>query len=196
VGRIEFAWFARQEEDPDVRKCRAFIAVLVAALFLTGCGGDDESESEDYANTVCTELSEWVTSIDDAISSLTEGGLSTEELEASVQDATAATRELADSLAELGAPDTEDAEQAKEELDSLATELRQQVDAVEMAVDSGEGASAVATSVSTAVSTATTAASSTFEDLEGLDPGGELGDAFRNSDDCDSLRDQLNELGS
>jgi hypothetical protein len=177
---------------------RAFIAAVVAALFLTGCGGDDESESESYANSVCTELSQWVTSIDDAISSVTEGGLTTdrEELEASVQEATDATRELADDLAELGAPETEDGEEAREELDSLATELRQQVDAIEVAIDSDSGTGSVATSVTTAVSTATTAASSTFESLEELDPGGELGEAFQNSDDCDSLRDQIAELGS
>jgi membrane protein implicated in regulation of membrane protease activity len=183
----------------NVNRAGLLAVVLVVALALAGCGGDDdESASESYANSVCTELSEWVTSIDDSIRSLTEGGLSTdqEDLEAAVAETTEATDELVDDLRELGPPDTEEGEQAKEELDSLATELRQQVDTIETAVDSDSGAAAFATTVSTAVSTATTAASSTFEDLEELDPSGELADAFENSDDCDSLRDQLAELGS
>jgi hypothetical protein len=173
-------------------------ALAVAALVLAGCGGDDESASESYANSVCTEIGEWVASIDDAISSLTEGGLTTtrEDLEAAIEDAAAATDELRDDLAELEPPETEDGERARGELDSLATQLRQQVDRIEATVESDSETGALATTVTAAVSTATTAASSTFDDLEELDAGGELEDAFTDSDDCDSLREQLADLGS
>jgi Family of unknown function (DUF6240) len=178
---------------------RGFIAVVVAALLLTGCGGDDdESASESYANSVCRELSEWVTSIEDAANSLTEAGLSAdqEDLEAAVEETTEATDELANDLARLEPPETDDGEQAKEEVDRLATRLRQQVASVKVAVASDDGAGTVVTSVASSVSTATTAAGSTFENLERLDEGGELGDAFRDSGECDSLRDQIGELGS
>jgi hypothetical protein len=181
-----------------VGKRRASAALIVAFLVLARCGGDDdESASESYANSVCMELSEWVTSIDDAITSLRQAGLSAdpEDLEAAVAEATEATDELRDDLAELGPPETEGGEGAKEELDRLVTVLRKQVSTVETAVESSNGAGAVATNVTSAVSTATATASSTVEDLEGLDQDGELADAFRNSGDCDSFREQLAELG-
>jgi hypothetical protein len=179
--------------------CRSLAGLVVATLLLAGCGGDDdEGASESYASSVCTELSEWVTSIDGAISSLTEGGLSADRqgLEAAVQEATVATDELVDDLAELEPPETDAGDQAKEELDRLATELRQQVGTIETALESDSSAAAFTIVVSTAVSTVTTAASSTFDNLEQLDPGGELEEAFRDSTDCDSFREQLGDLGS
>jgi type IV pilus biogenesis protein CpaD/CtpE len=174
------------------------LTVLVfATLLLAGCGGDDESASESYANDVCAELSEWVASIDEAITSLTEAGLSAdrEDLAAAVEDATEATDELAEDLAELEPPETDDGERAKEELDGAVTGLRQQVGAISVAVDSDDDAGAVVTSITTRVSTGTTTVGSTFEDLEGLDTDGELGDAFRNSEACDSARERLADLG-
>jgi hypothetical protein len=174
------------------------LLALAATLGLAGCGGDDESSAEGWANDVCSSLSAWLTDIDEAVQSLTEGGLSTEQedIEAAVDQIGDATDNLANDLEELGPPETEGGEQARTEIESLATTLRSEVETVQQSVDSDEGALSVTSTVSMSISTAATAVQSTLNDLEGVDPGGELRDGFENADECDSFRDQIEELGS
>jgi hypothetical protein len=178
---------------------RGQISALVVFVVLSGCGGDSgSSASEDYANSVCGELSTWVTDVNGAITSLTDAGLATdrEDVQSSVDQATDATDDLLSSLEELGPPETDAGQQAKSELDSLGAALRSQIDAIEQALDADTGAVELAATVTAALSTAASAVESAYNDLRGLDPGGELEDAFQNADDCKSLRDQVNEIGS
>ena len=170
----------------------------MAVGLLAGCGGDGSSESEDYANGVCSSLSTWVTDVQETIQSLTGSGLGTsrDDIQSAFNQTKDATDTLANDLDGLGPPETEDGQQAKSELDSLETELSQQLDMVEQALRSGGGVTAIAAQVSTAVSAAANAVNTTYQDLQGLDPAGELGDAFQSSDDCQSLQDQLQNLGS
>jgi hypothetical protein len=166
---------------------------------LTGCGGDDgASASEDYANGVCSSLSTWVTDVQETIQSLSDAGLATsrEDIQQAFDRTKDSTDTLVSDLEGLGPPDTDDGRQAKSELDGLATELRQQLDVIQRALDSGGGVTAIAAEVSTAVSAAANAVNTTYQDLQGLDPEGELQDAFENSDDCKSLGDQLAEIRS
>jgi methyl-accepting chemotaxis protein len=178
---------------------RLQLSVLVIVVLLAGCGGDSgSSASEDYANSVCGDLSAWVTEVNGAITSLTDAGLATDrdDVQSSVDQATEATDDLLGSLEELGPPETDDGQQAKSELDSLGATLRQQIETVEQALDADTGAAALATTVTAALSTAASAVESTYNDLKGLDPGGELEDAFKNADDCKSLQEQVDEIGS
>jgi membrane protein implicated in regulation of membrane protease activity len=177
----------------------ALAAILALALVLTGCGGgDDEESAESWANGVCESLSTWLTDIDEAVSSLTEDGLSTDEedLQTAVDQVADATNGLADDLEELGPPETEGGQQAETELESLATSLRSKVQTVQRAIDSDSGAVAVTSTVSMSVSTAASEVQSTFGNLGALDPGGELENAFENADECDSFRDQVDDIGS
>jgi hypothetical protein len=178
---------------------RAQISALVAVVLLVGCGGDsDSSASEDYANSVCGELSTWVTDVNGAVTSLTDAGLATdkEDVQSAVDQATSATDDLLSSLEELGPPETDAGEQAKSELDSLGATLRQQIETIEQALDADTGAVALAATVTAALSTAASAVESSYNELRVLDPGGELEDAFQNGDDCKSLRDQVDSIGS
>ena len=176
----------------------AAVLLVVVVLALAGCGGDDSGASEDYANGVCTSLSSWVTEVQETVQSLTDAGLATtrEDLQASWDETKDATETLANDLEQLGPPETEDGEQVKSELDALGAELTRQIDAIEQAFDSGGGVPAIAAQVSTAISAAATAVQTTYEDLKRLDPAGELRDAFEDSDDCNELEDQLDEIGS
>jgi hypothetical protein len=173
-------------------------AASLMALAAVGCGGDDEDSAEAWANDVCTSLSTWLTEIDESVQSLTEGGLATDEedIRAAVDQVGDATDELADDLEELSPPETDSGEEARSELQSLATRLRSEVEAVQQAVESDGEALSVTSTVSTSVSNAATAVQSTFDELEGVDAGGELEDAFENADECESFRDQIDELGS
>ena len=72
----------------------AVVLVLVTTPVLAGCGGGEESASEQWAGDVCGGLSTWVTSVQDAVTSLTDSGLSLDA--AAVQAATADVREATD----------------------------------------------------------------------------------------------------
>jgi chromosome segregation ATPase len=177
------------------------LAVVLALVLVGGCGGDDDdsgSSAESWAGSVCSDLSEWFTDIDASVKSVTDEGLSINEesLRDAVDEAKAATDEVRSDLDQLEAPDTEAGEQAKEELDDLRDELREQADAVERAVEEDGGPLEVAGTVAAALSTAINQLKESFENLQNVDPGGEIEDAFRNSDDCDSLREQIEDIRS
>lgn len=178
---------------------RWLISVLTAVVLLAGCGGDSgSSASEDYANGACSNLSTWVTTVDGAAKSLGDAGLSIDrdDVQTAVSDVSDATDTLVDDLKQLGPPETDAGTQAKSELDTLGTTLAQQVDTVEQALNEGGSALTLATTVTTALSTAAGAVESTYQSLRGLDPGGELQDGFENAEDCESLKDQLEAIGS
>jgi hypothetical protein len=185
--------------DSRVTKAGAAALLVAAVLALAGCGGDDEaSASESYANDVCSNISTWVTDVQGTVNNLTDQGLSIsrEDLQTAYDDAKDSTDNMVNDLEQLGAPDTEDGQQAKSELDDLGSELRQQLDVIEEAINSGGGLTTIAATVTTAVSTAANAVNTTFQNLQNLNPPGELRDAFENSDDCNSLQDQISNLRS
>lgn len=175
--------------------------VLALVLALGGCGGDDDdsgSSAESWAGSVCSNLSEWITDIDASVKSVTDEGLGINQdtLRDAVDEAKTATDEVRSDLDQLEAPDTEAGEQAKEELDDLRDELQEQTDAVERAVEENGGPLEIAGTVAAALSTAINQLKESFESLQDVDPGGEIEDAFRNSDDCDSLREQIEDIRS
>ena len=174
------------------------LLVVVLALSLSACGGDDESASEEYANGVCSSLNRWVTDVQSAVQSVSDQGLAIQEddVRAAVDDVSDATARLVDDVEGLGPPETEAGNQARTELDELGTELTQQVESVEEALDSGQGVAAIVASVTASISAAATAVQTTYDELRNLDAAGELQDAFTNGDDCEALRTELENIGS
>lgn len=173
-------------------------AAVLLVLALAGCGGDDSSASEDYANDVCSSLSTWITDVDEATQAVTDAGLSATraDIESAWVQAKDATVALVTDLEEAGPPDTEDGQKAKSELDTLGSTLEDQLETVDEALNSGGGVAAIAATVTGAISAAASAVDTTLKDLQGLDPAGELQDAFEDSDDCNSLGDQLEDIRS
>lgn len=186
-------------ERNGARGLGALTVVLALALAVAGCGGDDdEDQAESWANDVCSSLSTWVTDVEETVQSVTEEGLAIDEddLQTAVDDVSEATTTLVDDLEELGPPETEGGEEARSELESLATTLESEVATVRQAVESDSGAAELVSTVSASISMASGEVSSTLESLEEVDPGGELQDGFENADECDSFRDQIEDLGS
>jgi ElaB/YqjD/DUF883 family membrane-anchored ribosome-binding protein len=173
--------------------------ILLTVVALAACGGDDgSSASESYANDVCSNLSTWVTDVEETVTSLADQGLSItrDDIQTAFDQTKDATDALTNDLEQLGPPETEDGQQAKSELDELSSELQQQLDTIQQALDSGGGLTSIAATVSAAVSAAANAVNTTFQNLQGLDPPGEVRDAFENSDECNSLQDQIANLRS
>jgi methyl-accepting chemotaxis protein len=172
--------------------------IIIAVLALAGCGGDDTSASEEYANNACETLSAWVTDVEETVTSLTDQGLSInrDDLQSAVDQTKEVTDATVNELQDLGPPESEAGQEAKNELDQLGTTIQAQIREIEQALDSGGGLAAIAASVSSAVATAANAVDDTLQNLQGLDPPGEVRDAFENSDECNSLQDQLAEIRS
>jgi DNA repair exonuclease SbcCD ATPase subunit len=169
---------------------------LATALALGGCGGDSAGNAEDWASGVCTNLSEWIDDVDAAVKSVGEEGLEVdpEDAREAVADVRDATEELANDLRELGPPDTESAQRAEEELETLREELQTQLERVERAAETSRDPVEFATTVALAISAGANQLEETFANLQQLDPGGELEEAFRDAESCDELRERVEEI--
>jgi hypothetical protein len=179
---------------------KRWLTALALVLLLAGCGGGDDNDSsasEEYANSVCGQMSMCIADQRDTLKSLEDAGLSItrEDVRAAVGDVRDSTQVLVEDLRGLDPPETDAGQEAKSELDSLGTTLTQQVDTVEQALDANTGVVALASTVTTALSTATNEVKSTLDELENLESG-ELKDAFQNSDDCAMLREVVEENDS
>jgi len=175
------------------------LVLFALVLLLSGCGGDSGSSSaEDYANSVCGDVSSWIADIEDTLKSFKEDGLSVtqEDVQAAVDDTKDSTETLVRDLGELDPPETDAGTKAKSELDALGSQLQQQLDTIEQALNgSGPVLSQIST-ITAALSAGAKEVQSTYNQLKGLDPGGELQDGFQNADDCKTLDDQLASIGS
>jgi membrane protein implicated in regulation of membrane protease activity len=171
---------------------------IVTAFLLVGCGGSNENASESYANDVCSSFNTWVSSLTETTNTLKDEGLSIskDDIRTALDDAGAATDLLVTNVKDAGPPESEDGDKAKSELETLGNQLKHQVDVVKDAVASNQSALSLVSTLTTAISTAAGDVQATFNELDNLDPAGELSDAFKNSDDCKTLRDDIKNLGS
>ena len=177
------------------------LAVLVLAFTLAGCGGgnnEPSSESEDYANTVCRDLSSWVADQQATLKSLEDAGpsISREDLRAVVVHVRDSTQVLfLVGLEPLDAPESDPGKQAKTELDNFEMKLLPRLFTVDRAVEGNTGVVALASMLTSALSRGTNDVKSTLDELQNLDSD-ELKDAFQDSDECKMLRDEVESIGS
>ena len=173
---------------------RAIVIGLLAVSLATGCGGDgggrSGSSATEWADDVCSSIATWTGSISSAADSLREGNLTEDKLRSAVEDVKSATNDFADDVKALGPPDTDAGEQAQESLEALADDLEENTEKIDKALEDASGPSETLealTAVTGALSTMGSRLSSTFTELEKLDAGGELEDAFEEADSCDEL---------
>jgi hypothetical protein len=91
---------------------------------------------------------------------------------------------------DLGKPPTEAGDQAKQSVDNLTSEVNDQVQKVQTAVDDTSSVSGILNAVtvtSSALSSMSSDVQSTLNDLKQLQPGSELQTAFQQADSCKSL---------
>lgn len=176
----------------------ALTLLLAIVLLLPACGGDGGGNAEEWAGSVCGDVSEWLTDVDGALETIGAEGLGLDEadLREAVDRVGEATDELTGDLGQLGPPEIDAAERAREELEKLLAELREQYDAAEQALAASLEPLETIARLASALAAAANQLQATFDELEGLDPGGELADGFRESDDCVALREQIADLGS
>jgi hypothetical protein len=174
------------------------LAIVVAAVAMRLSDDNGPPTAEEWANSICTSLSDWR----DSINSLADVGgeqLTPDLLREKLGDAEDATSELVTELRDLDAPDLEAGDQAREQLDSSAEQLESSFESLkgsaEEAADAPAGeflqkladlASEFA-ALQTAISTTVTTLADT--DL-GEEAKAELQQGFADAPACQSLRAQ------
>ena len=167
-----------------------FALGLVLAALAAGCGGDDESSTEEWANGVCTAFTDWRDAVTEAGESLQAGSLDQDSLGDAVDELQEATDTFAEDLRDLPELETDAGEEARQTLDQLADDVDQTKEDIRSAVGGAEGVQGV---VEAGAAIATTLAQmgqqlgTAFEQLDQLDASGELSDAFESADACESL---------
>lgn len=168
------------------------LVVLGAVFIAAGCGGgssSNESSAEEWASGFCSALTSWTDSVKSAGTSL-QGNVSEDGLKSAAGDIKRASDTLVDDLKDLGKPDTKAGQEARDAIDQLSSEVEQDVQDMQSAVDEvsgAQGALAAATSVATTLSKMGTQIGSAASKLDAADPDGELRQAFRDSSDCKKL---------
>jgi methyl-accepting chemotaxis protein len=168
--------------------------VMLLSVAAAGCGGDDTSSAESWANDVCTELDTWATSVTTAIRGVMSQGTSVTgaDLKAAANEASTATSDLVDGLEQIDPPDTDSGDQAQQQLSQLGDELQQDADQVRSLVQntpsSVSGLIATAQSVLGQIGTAADQVKATLTSLQQL--GSDLRTGIDQSDACTDLRNK------
>jgi hypothetical protein len=172
---------------------------LALAVLAAACGGSSSSSStttaatesaSDWANGVCGAMSTWVSAVQTAMDPVSKGNISKDSLSTAGDDLKSATTTFVDDIKSLGPPDTASGEQAKQEIDTLATELSTDADTIKSAlndISSGSGITAAVATISTTAQQMGTQAQTTVNNLKSLDAKGELKSAFENAPNCKTL---------
>jgi hypothetical protein len=138
-------------------------------------------------------ITEWTDSARPVVESLQEETLTKQAVEDATDEVDNATTTLAGELRDLGTPDTEAGEQVEASVQRLSSELDDDVEQIDTAVNNATDPSGVRTAVSEASSTLVTMGNrvpSTVSELDRIDAKGELKAAFQESDSCQSLSQQ------
>ena len=168
----------------------ALAPLALAVVLVAGCGGGGSSSSssspspQDWANGLCSAITTWSDSVKTAGESLKGGNLSEGDLKNATKEIKSATNTFADDLKGLGKPNTDAGQQAKDAIDQLSAEVKDDVDELQSAVDKAagsgaKGAVAAASSIATTLSTMSTQIASAASKLQQADAKGELEQGFR-----------------
>lgn len=173
----------------------ALAAVLAAVLLASGCGGGNSSSSdtkpaEDWANSVCSAITTWTSSVRQTGNDLRSGSVNKDSLNKAVNDFESSTKQLAGDLKGLGRPDTSSGQKAQASVEKLAGEIQTDADKIKSEI---KGASGIAgyqkalANVGATLQQMGAQVTSTFGELGNLDAKGELESAFKKADKCSTL---------
>ena len=166
-----------------------FAALLLIPAVLTGCGSSNSSPQADWAQSFCSALGQWKSSVTTAAQTLTDtGNLTQTKARDAVNSISSANNALVDDLKGLGKPQGSGGSQAQADVQQLSDQLKSDADKLESTmkgVTSAQELLGAVTSMAGVASSAANAVSSTITQLKSL--GKEWQQAFQNSDACKSL---------
>jgi hypothetical protein len=171
----------------------AALSLGCALALAAGCGGE-ESGAGPWVDDVCSSVQEWRENLTSLVVDAQTEGLSRETVMTAVEGGVEATQRLRDQLRDLGPPDTEAGDEIETELDALADSVVESVeDARAQAEELPEDQSVPElleslTSIGASLQSVVADAEATFAELQELEPGRELEEAFESSEECQDLR--------
>ena len=168
----------------------AVAATIALAIAAAGCGSsnDTQSQTEDWADGMCSALTDWQNSVAAAGEKVSKGDLSKSTLQEAADGVADANKQLRDDLDSLGKPPTETADKAKADLQQLTDDLKTNVDKIREALSSsGNDVTAAITAVSGAVQAMSQDLQNTATQLKALESDDTWSKAFKSSDSCQKL---------
>jgi hypothetical protein len=175
---------------------RSFLAALslgCAFALVAGCGEDDSSP-EAWAGDVCSSVQEWRDNLTSLVVDAQTGGLSVESVRTAIDGGVEATRRLRGQLQDLGPPDTGAGDQIEQEVDDLADQVVEEVEAARTEAEALPEDQSVTelleslTSIAGGLQSVVGDVQQTFSEIQELEPGAELEDGFENAEACQELR--------
>ncbi len=171
------------------RAASAALVAALAAIALAGCGGSssEESQTEDWANGMCSALVDWTNSVKAAGENVSKGDLSKSSLQDATNAISDANKQLSDDLKSLGKPPTPTADEAKSSLQQLSKDLSAQVENIREALSGGGDITSAITAAGTAVQAMSKDLQDTSNQLQALSKDDTWSNAFKNSESCQKL---------
>jgi len=174
-----------------IPRLAAVVGAVVLAVAAAGCGSGNEStasQTEAWADGMCSALVDWQNNVAAAGEKVSKGDLSKSTLEDAADAVSDANKQLRDDLDSLGKPPTETVDKAKESLQQLSDDLKANVDKIREALGSaGNDVSAAITAVAGAVQAMSQDLQNTTTQLKELEKDDTWSKAFKSSESCQKL---------
>jgi len=174
----------------SLSRLSAVAAVLVLSVAAAGCGSDDKSATESWADGMCSALVDWQKNVAAAGEKVSKGDVTKSSLEESSNAVSDANKQFRDDLKSLGKPPTPTADKAKSELQHLSDELNANMDKVRQALQNISSPSDIATAAAaagSAVQAMGNEVNSTSEQLKSLANDETWKNAVNSSESCKNL---------
>jgi hypothetical protein len=177
-----------------MRSTLAALSIGFVLALAAGCGGDDAG-AEAWAGDVCLSVQEWRENLTSLAVDAQVEGLSAESIRTAIDGGVEATQRLRGQLDDLGPPDTEAGDEIEQELDELADQVIEQVEAAQAEAEALPEDQSVPelleslTSIAGELQSVVGEVEATFTDIQELEPGSELEDGFENAEACQNLRE-------
>ena len=184
----------KRQPKPLVRGLAPALALSV--ILAAGCGGGGTSAEEEWAGSVCTDISNWKGQVQQSANTVREKLKSPQAgtldaIDAEIQKAVSATRDLASNLKSLDPPNTDAGKQAKQQVDMLTSQLEATATQAEQTLDSvpkGASASEVVQDLAPLAPAIQSLAEQTSSALDSIKESGEsIKEGFEQADSCKQL---------
>jgi len=171
---------------------RAILICAVSAVVLAaGCGGEEESASEAWANDFCSAAADWRTSLDDIVGQFqSPTDLSADSISGAIDDGLEATETFLDDVDSLGAPETEAGQEVAGIVDSMSESIRTTADGLRSTFEDADSLGDLITQVGAAASQIGQLEQELRGSLDQLEQveTGELGEELQSNEDCASAQ--------
>lgn len=166
-------------------------ALLLVPAALAGCGGSSNSSPEaDWAQSFCSSIGTWKTSVTDAAKKLTDvNNLSKSTAQEAVNSISSANTKLVDDLKGLGKPSGSSGSAAQGDVQNLSAQLEDDVTKAKNTMKGVSTTQELMSAIPTLATVASSAASSVSATINKLESQSDTWkQAFKDSDACKSLK--------